>query len=311
MDETVYWAHLAAVEGVGGALIDELIKRFGSLKRAMEAPLDQVKEIPNLDARTAEAVCRAAHTLPATRAKMAALAKLGLRVVIRLDNAYPPRLRQAFNPPPVIYLAGEFQPGDRRTVAIIGSRQCSDISARRAREYAAELARAGLTVVSGYAPGVDEAAHRGTLEAGGRTIVVPGCGAERFDFTPLADQGVASFADLAGRGVWLSEQPPEAGWSGQGSLARNRLVAALAGVLLVIEAQTHSSTLNTVERGIALGRPVFVQDFATLTQRVMGNEALKREGAGIIRTAADLDQVVAAAGDSDNGRPERTEDPRR
>lgn len=313
MDETLYWAHLAAIEGVGGALLDELVKRFGSLKRAMEAPLHEVREIPMMDEATAEAVCRAGQSLESTQAKLEEIAKLGIRVMTRLDNDYPPPLRQAQNPPPVIYMAGSWQPGDDTAVAIIGSRDCSAITARRTGEYASWLIRQGLPVVSGYADGVDIAAHLGALDAGGRTIIVPGCGANRFDFTPLQPVGIASFADFAQQGVWLSEQPPDMDWSTPGSLARNRLVAALAKAVLVMEARLQSSTLDTVAKAHSLGRPIFAQSFASITQKTMGNEMLRREGAGVIGGIQDLERIVTAAqGVSPTGTKRSPhEDPRR
>lgn len=313
MEETVYWAHLAATEGVGGALFDELLKRFGSIKRALESPVDQIREIPQMDAPTAEALCRAGQTLAATQVKLAALSRLGMRVMTKLDNHYPAFLRQAVNPPPVIYLVGDWQPADDLSVALIGSRECTVTSSRRAREYAQHLARQGLTVISGYAEGVDISAHLGALEAGGRTIIIPGCGADHFDFSPLQRVGISTFRELAERAVWLSEQPPGADWSSQGSLARNRLVAAGARAVLVIEARLPSSTLDTVARAQALGKPIFTQVFGTITQRVMGNEKLRKEGAGAVQSNEDLDALVQLLRDNKtgHGKPPLPEDVRR
>jgi len=313
MDESIYWAHLATTEGVGGAVIKALLKRFGSLKRAMAAPVDQVKEIPSMDERTAEAICRASQTLEATASKLEELDAKGVRVLTSLDNAYPSRLRQAYNPPPVIYKAGEWRASDAMAVAIIGSRECTAVSAKRAREYAQHLAKQGLTVVSGYAHGVDINAHLGALEGGGRTIIIPGCGADQFDFGPLQEVGISSYLELAKRALWLSEQPPQVEWSAQGALARNRLVAALAGAVLVVEAALNSSTLNTVERARTLKRPLFVQSFATLTQRVMGNEKLLREGATAIQGEGDLEQIsdLIKGSQRAGGKRKRPDDPRR
>ena len=100
MEDVVYWAHLASVEGVGGAIFDQLLKRFGSIKRALEASLDQVQEIPGLDERTAEAICRAHQTLDTTRAKIKEITGRGFRLITKLDSDYPSRLREAANPPP-------------------------------------------------------------------------------------------------------------------------------------------------------------------------------------------------------------------
>jgi DNA processing protein len=312
MDETVYWAHLASVEGMGGALFEELLKRFGSLKRALEAPVHEVKEIPSMDETTAEAICRAAQSLSATQAKIERIARRGVRVLTRLDNAYPARLRQASNPPPVIYQAGDLEAVDDQAVAIIGSRDCTQLSARRARGYAKCLAQHRITVVSGYAEGVDINAHLGALEAGGRTLIIPGCGAEKFDFASLETVGIRDFHELADRAVWISEQPPDADWSTQGSLARNRLVAAQAKAVIVIEARLDSSTLVTVAGARALKSPIFVQNFSTLSQRVMGNEMLRREKATLIQDEKDLDTVIRAVkGEVGPGKKRRDDDPRR
>ena len=292
MEDVVYWAHLASVEGVGGAIFDQLLKRFGSIKRAMEAPLDQVQEIPGLDERTAEAICRAHQTLEVTRAKITEIAKRGVRVITKLDSDYPSRLREAANPPPLVYQIGAFRPQDERAVAIIGSRECSEVSGKRAREYARSFVKFGLTVVTGYAFGVDINAHLGALEAGGRTVIIPGCGVNIFDFEPLKPVNISSFDDLVKQAVVITEQPPDADWSARSSLARNRLVAAFARAVLVIESRLHSSTLDTVSRAQALGRPVFAQSFGTISERVMGNEKLLKEGAGMVQNEEDLRQIV-------------------
>lgn len=312
MEEIIYWAHLAAIEGMGGASFDELLKRFGSLKRAMEAPLHEVREIPNMDERTAEAICRAHMTLEATRTRIEELLKQGIKVITKLDAGYPPRLREASNPPPLLYQAGELTRADDRAVAIIGSRDCTEVSAKRSHQYARYFAEEGITVVSGYAPGVDINAHLGALEAGGRTIIIPGCGAEHFDLAPLAELNVSTFGDLAKQAVWISEQPLEADWSGKSSTARNRLVAAQARAVLVVEARLQSSTLDTVARARGLGRPVFAQAFATVSERVMGNEMILKEGAGQIQSIEDLKQIVNLILGKEPGKKKRKmDDPRR
>lgn len=313
MEEMIYWAHLATVEGVGGAIFDQLLKRFGSIKRALQAPLDEVLDIPGLDARTAEAICRAQQTLEATRAKVKELVQRGVHVVTKLDADYPPRLREAANPPPLLYLVGELRAQDESCVAIIGSRECSDVSAKRAREYAKILAKFGISVVSGYAFGVDINAHKGALEKGGRTVIIPGCGVNVFDFEPLKPLNLASFDELVKQAVVISEQPPDEDWSARSALARNRLVAAQARAVLVIEARLHSSTLDTVSRAKNLGRPIFAQRFAAISEKVMGNEMLLREGAGVIQNADDLGKIVnvvkgQGAADESSG---DTEDSRR
>jgi DNA processing protein len=292
MEEIVYWAHLAAIEGVGDAIFDQLLKRFGSIKRAMEAERDEVLEIPGFDERTAETVCQANQTVSATEARIKELSRKGVNIITKMDAAFPQRLREAADPPPIVYQIGKVQPKDHPAVAIIGSRECSEVSAKRAREYGAYLAQNGISVVSGYAFGVDINGHVGAIEGGGRTIIVPGCGISVFNLDPLKSVGITAFEELAKSAVVITEEPPDRDWSARSSLARNRLVAAYASALLVIEARLHSSTLDTVEKGRKLGRPVFAQSFGTISERVMGNEKLRNEGAVMIGGAQDLDKII-------------------
>jgi DNA processing protein len=302
MEEVVYWAHLAAIEGVGDAIFDPLLKRFGSIKRAMEASREEVLEIPGFDERTAEAVGQASQTIGATEAKLLELSQQGVRVLTKMDADFPQRFREAVNPPPIVYQIGQMQPKDQPAVAIIGSRECSEVSAKRALEYGAYLAKHNIAVVSGYAFGVDINGHIGAIEGGGRTIIVPGCGVNVFNLDPLKPVGISTFEELGKNGVVVTEEPPEEDWSARSSLARNRLVAAYASALLVIEARLHSSTLDTVEKGQKLGRPIFSQSFGTISERVMGNEKLRKEGAGMIDNAQSLDKIIEAIkGKKDKG----------
>jgi DNA processing protein len=292
MEETIYWAHLASIEGLGGAVFDQLVRRFGSIKRAMQAPLHEVQEIPGLSERTAEAICRAFQSVDVTEAKLEELIGKGVRAITKLDTDYPSRLQLAPNPPPVLYQVGNLILEDDFSVAIIGSRDSSSVSEKRARDYGQHFAKAGVTVVTGYAPGVDMQAHLGAIEAGGRTIIIPGCGVDCLDISPLNEVGIFELGDIAKHGVLITEQPPTSEWSPQGSQARNRLVAVQSRAVIVIEARLHSSTLNTVERAQNLGRPIFAQVFATISERVMGNEKLLNSGAAAIQSLDDLNAII-------------------
>lgn len=292
MEEAFYWAHLASLAELTPDAFDLLLQYFGSITGAFRATPGEISAIPGLKDSAIAVLNRARETLESSVKGFLHLRAQGCRFISRLDEDYPPRFLDADPPPLVIYQFGEMQEQDSHSVAIIGSRDCTEASARRAQEYAWILVQHGLTVVSGYADGIDIKGHCGALAGGGRTIIIPGCGVNHFDFTPLRYLGITMFADFEKKSVLISEQTPDAPWSSQGCLARNRLVAAQAKALLVIEARTGSSTLNTVSRAQKLGRPIFVQISKKPFDRFSGNEFLRRGGAGIIRDVGDLERIV-------------------
>ena len=292
MKESVYWVHLASFEGIDTVVFNTLLEQFGSIRNAFTASRGELLGVPGFNERTVGILCRAWDTLDVTQDRLRDLESRGFRIFTRADDDYPPRFFDATEPPPLIYQFGELQAQDDHSVAIIGSRDCSEASAKRAREYAWYFVENGLTVVSGYATGVDINGHSGALEGGGRTIIIPGCGVDVFDFAPLEPLRIRTFDDLSERAVLISEQPPDAPWSSDRCLARNRLVAAQARAVLVIEAQLHSSTLNTVSHAQKLGRPIFTQVFDDISERISGNEMLQKEGAGLVRDVGDLKRIV-------------------
>lgn len=198
---------------------------------------------------------------------------LGARLSTTLDDDYPRILRDLPLPPPVLYLAGKL-PAEP-AVAIVGSRQ-SDAYGREAAEwFARELATAGLTVVSGFARGVDLAAHRGALAADGATVAVLGCG---LDFDYPRGRG-ALRQRMITRGGLVSELPFGAGPLAQNFPVRNRIIAALAVGTLVVQATARSGSLITARLALELGRDVYAVPGSIFQQRALGPNALIRDGA--------------------------------
>ena len=200
------------------------------------------------------------------------------------------RLAALAAPPTTLRLRGELEPADARRVAIVGTRGASAPGLRFARTLAAELARDGLIIVSGGARGIDRAAHEGALAAGGRTWAVLPTG-----FRPPYP---ASHRGLFGRvlesgGALLSELDDGTPAAPFRFLQRNRLIAALADVVLVVEAPSRSGALNTVEHASALGVPVLVAPVPPHEERLLGSLALLAAGHG---ACVDADGVRRALG---------------
>jgi len=202
---------------------------------------------------------------------------------------YPPLLAQLYDPPAELYVRGDLQILDESAVAIVGARSCSPYGRQVARSLARELAGAGLVVVSGLARGIDGEAHRGTLEAGGRTVAVLGCGIDR-DYP-------RSHAELALRireqGAVVSEYVPGVEPAPWRFPARNRIIAGLCVATVVVEARERSGALITADFALELGREVFAVPGEITSALSAGTNDLLRQGAAPLLAAAD---VLAALG---------------
>jgi DNA processing protein len=213
------------------------------------------------------------------------LAELGLRWVARSDEAFPARLRAIHDPPPGLFVRGEaaLSPLDSPSVAIVGARACSSYGAEVATSLARELTAAGVLVISGLARGVDAAAHRGALEAGA-TVAVLGCGIDR-DY-PRAHAHLAS--RIAQTGLILSEYAPGVEPAPWRFPARNRIVAGLARVTVVVEARERSGALITADLALDEGREVMAVPGEITSHLSHGTNALLRLGATPVTSAGDV-----------------------
>lgn len=236
-----------------------------------------------------------------TRCRADALARIGARTLRGSEPEYPEALRDLADPPARVFVAGGELPAIRQAVAMVGSRAASRYGLEQARRLAGDLARLGLVVVSGLARGIDAAAHRGALDAGGRTVAILPSGLDAI--TPSGHRDLA--AEIAARGTLLSEW--ESGEPrGKGVFVqRNRLIAALARATVVVEAAERSGALTTAAFARRLGRRVLAVPGDIDRETARGCHALIRAGAELCECAAD---VLAAPGDAPRalGRPRRS-----
>jgi DNA processing protein len=216
----------------------------------------------------------------------AKLAERGLRFVSRSDDLYPPRLRAIHDPPPGLFVRGE-APVDllaRPAVAVVGARACSSYGDQVARMLGRELAAAGLVVVSGMARGIDGAAHRGALEAGGTTVAILGCGVDR-DY-PAAHRALAQ--EIVQNGLVVSEYAPGVEPAPWRFPARNRIIAGLVEAVVVVEARERSGALITADLALEEGRDVFAVPGEITSRLSEGTNGLLRLGATPATSAADV-----------------------
>ena len=213
----------------------------------------------------------------------------GIRWLGRSARAFPRGLASIFDPPVGLFLRGDEDAElfERPAVAIVGARSCSPYGASVARMLGRELAAAGLVVVSGLARGVDGDAHRGALEARGSTIAVLGCGVDRV--YPAAHAELAR--RVSERGLIVSEYAPGVEPAPWRFPARNRIIAGLATVTVVVEARERSGALITADLALEEGREVFAVPGEITSALSAGTNALLRTGATVLTAAADVLEV--------------------
>lgn len=281
---------------VGPATFHRLIAEHGSASEALRA-------LPEI---AAAAGIEDYHTCPeaVAAAELSAGRRAGARM-IRCDSPYyPPALRQIDQAPPVLWLRGDAAWLARDVVAVIGARNASSLGLRMARGMAAGLGEQGLVVAAGLARGIDTAAHNAALPTG--TIAVMAGGV---DVIYPAENAVLA-AQIAEKGALISEQPPGTEPAARHFPTRNRIVSGLSRAVVVIEAAHRSGTLITAKNALDQGREVMAVPGHPMDARAAGCNALIRDGALLVRGAADVAEALAQASpDKMPGDPRPTPQP--
>jgi DNA processing protein len=260
-----------------------LLERFGSPRGVLEATPAELREVPHIGPKLAGALCQALHERN-VEAELERLARHHVRVAALGGPDYPPSLAEIADPPYLLYVKGTLLPRDAKAVALVGSRHGTSYGLRVAERLATGLVHAGYTVVSGLARGVDGAAHRAALKAGGRTLAVLAGGLGRI--YPPEHAGLAD--EVAAAGALLSEanmdMEPMAGMFP----ARNRLISGLSRGVVIVEAAERSGALITARHAAEQGRHVFAVPGPIDSPASAGAHALLRQGATLVRGVEDI-----------------------
>jgi DNA processing protein len=274
---------LQLVPGVGPRLTAALLERFGSAGAALRAGAAELAKVPHVGPRLADTIAGALAREDAS-AELQRMERHSVRLVALGTPEYPAALAAIADPPHLLYLRGTLTPADANAVALVGSRGCTDYGRRVAARLAAGLVRAGVTVVSGLARGVDGVAHRAALEAGGRTLAVLAGGLSRIyppEHTDLARQVETSGAVLSEANM---EQTPLAGLFP----VRNRIISGLSKVVVLVEAAEKSGALITASHAADQGRTVMAVPGPADASSSGGVNELIRKGAVLCRGVEDV-----------------------
>jgi DNA processing protein len=257
--ERPYWIVTAQLAGIGPVAVARMVASAGSLRAAWQSGLvDRVVADlpPDVRRDTADHVHYVrSHGLRRVAAELVARGRSsGIRAVTAIEAGYPPALTHIDPRPPVLWTVGDPEAWQATGVAVVGTRRPSGYGRAAAEEIGDELGRAGMTVVSGLAVGIDAVAHEAALAASGRTVAVLPSPIDRL--YPPIHRGLATRIVRAGGGL-VSELPPGRSPGRPDFARRNRIIAGLSEAVVVVEAPDHSGALLTADAAIALGRELF------------------------------------------------------
>ncbi|HET9589328.1 MAG TPA: DNA-processing protein DprA [Anaerolineales bacterium] len=286
MDDKRYWIGFNLIKGIGAVRMQALIQHFGDLEVAWKASPGELAEA-GLGAKVIERILQARAEIDLEKL-WARIEAQGITILTWEDDNYPGRLREIDQPPPVLYVRGEYLPDDLFAVAIVGTRRVTAYGRQITEELASFLAANGITVISGLARGVDAIAHQTTLKAGGRTIAVLGSGVDKI--YPPEHRGLAE--RMTGRGAVISDYAPGTPPDASNFPPRNRIISGLSLAVVVVEAGETSGALITAEFAAEQGREVFAVPGSILAPQSKGTNKLIQRGALPLLSMNDLMQAL-------------------
>jgi DNA processing protein len=291
MTEKLAWLALRGITGVGPVLFQRLTEALGSPTQVFEAGEGELRAVRGVSPALAEAILNF-RDWDRVEEHLARLKAFGAAMLTLNDPLYPTRLKEIPFPPPLIFVKGDVTPEDSLAVAMVGTRKASYNGRKTCHSLARELARRGVTVVSGLARGIDTAAHQGALEGGGRTLAVLGCGLD----VVYPPENRELYARIPTSGALVTEYalgtPPEA----HNFPRRNRLISGLSLGVLVVEAALRSGALITARCALDQGREVMALPGPVNAPTSQGPHQLIQEGAKLIQNVDDILAELPKAG---------------
>lgn len=282
MPDIKYWVGFNLIPGIGRVKFSQLVSHFGDLEAAWHADPSELRAA-GLDQRSVQAVISGRAEI-ALDAEMEKLARYRVKVFTWNDIDFPPRLKEIYDVPPVLYVRGNLTPEDEWAIAVVGTRRATIYGREVTERIASDLARNKITIVSGLARGIDSVAHRAALDAGGRTIAVFACG---LDIVYPAENLKLAQAIME-RGALVSEYHLGTKPRAENFPRRNRIMSGLSLGVLVTEAGEKSGIWHTVGWALEQNREVFAIPGSILSPASRGTNRLIQDGAKLVRDANDI-----------------------
>ena len=279
-----YWLWLTTRKGLTGRHLTAVLDHFGSPERAYFSDREEFKLIEGLSAAAVESLCQ--KSLEGADRILGDCDRLGIQILTMQDAMYPGRLAAIHQPPPVLYWKGKPIAFDEEVaIAMVGTRSATPYGVRTATQLAMELVRRGAVLVSGMAQGIDAAAVRGALQAGGTVVSVLAGGID----VVYPKEHRYLYEDVAAAGALISENPPGTEHKGSFFPIRNRIISGLSVGVVAVESPRYGGTLHTVGHALEQDREVFAVPGPWDAPASEGPNRLIQEGAAkLILSAEDI-----------------------
>jgi DNA processing protein len=283
------WLALLLTPGVGAGRARKLVEQFGGIERVYAAPLTALEAF-GLPAAAAQSIALG-KSLELAAEEYDHARELGASVVVPGDAQYPKRLLEIYDPPLALYLKGDVEVIDKPGISVVGTRHPTPYGVSMAERLTCDLAARGLIIFSGMARGVDTAAHRGALNAHGRTVAIWGTGID--EVYPKENRKIADQI-LGSGGAVITEFPLGTFPAPQNFPVRNRIISGISLGVLVIEAAEYSGTRVTARCALEQGRDVFAVPGNVTNKNSWGPNTLIKQGAALVATWEDVWEELPA-----------------
>lgn len=260
-----------------------LVEQFGSAAGAWKASESQLVSPGGFNPDQAAGIAFSRKSVDPW-GEMEKLSRQGVHYIEYNNPSYPEVLKNIFDPPPGIFVRGDICAGKQLSVALVGSRKPTSYGVAVAERLAFDLSSAGITVVSGMARGIDTAAHKGALKAGGHTIAVLGCGVD----VVYPRENKRIMEEIAATGAVISEFPPGSQPEAWHFPVRNRIISGLSRAVVVVEAAARSGALITADIALEQGREVMAVPGNISSPLSCGPNRLLKQGACLVEGVADI-----------------------
>ncbi len=250
--ERLHLAVLSEISELGPVRTKLLLERFGSAEKIFNADREELRGIKGIGSRIAERI-KDSKDMDQVRKRFNTHFARGTRCVFLTDESYPDNLFEIYDPPPVMFFKGSLPKKGEPLIAVVGSRSPSEYGKNIAYKLAFKLAEKGVGIVSGMAAGIDAFAHKGTLDAGGRTYAVLGSGVD----VPYSPVNIDLYNRIMKQGGVISEVRPSEPLLSGNFPSRNRIISGMADALIVVEARKRSGSLITADQAMEQGKDIF------------------------------------------------------